>query len=360
MNESNQKKSMDSLKDTLNDIKLFSQHNYCFNYIRNNNKELTEEIVEKHADISSACFRQSLEFLTSASTAPLSTSPLLYSYCLNNMIKGAIYLKVFDDVILNNFGKHGLSIKEQSLKENLLNTSISLWKNGVTVAILTVMNNHVIEPQQIKFSSLLSRIPNISDIYFKTTSNTPFVAIRKKTSTSDYEVPCINIEEIEKEQDVFNIIGFVGTYLPKYSKLVGGLNLKGKNYINDNNLGKDIYYNNNIIFPQMFNEGIYSINIMFYTYLIIMGYGMLVRYNAHKWEKYIDPKISNEFVLISTSVDECVKIFIDEIHNYLFGYKYIQKDYTDEDVKRIISESTEDIMDNIKKTDRLRERQFGL
>ena len=47
-----------------------------------------------------------------------------------------------------------------------------------------------------------------------------------------------------------------------------------------------------MIIPDAFNEGIKDINVAFYCYLLIMSYGMLVRYNAHIWQKYIDKKNS--------------------------------------------------------------------
>lgn len=48
-------------------------------------------------------------------------------------------------------------------------------------------------------------------------------------------------------------------------------------------------------------EGIKDINIACYCYLLIMAYGMLVRYNAHKWESFIDRKKSKESTLIELS-----------------------------------------------------------
>ena len=349
-------KSTNEFIDTLNNIKLFAQYKYCFNYIKNNNPDLEEEIIAYHSEISSSCFRQSLEFLNSALQTSLSTSPLLYSYCLNNLIKGATYLKNFDEDVLYHFGKHGFSIPENLLKDNLLDTSISLWKNGATIAILKIMNNHIIEPQQIKFSALLSRIPEISSIFIKSTGQSSYTA--NIIDKNEYKFPYIQIND-EQNKEIFELIGLVNNN-SQSKNLICFMNLIGQEYIKNNNLERDIFYNKYLILPQKFSEGIYSINILFYAYLIVMGYGMLVRYNAHKWERYIDPKVSEEYVLISLSLDECVKICIREIHNYLLGYKYINENYTDDDVRRVINQSIPDILKELEKEQEQIDFQYNL
>jgi len=80
-----------------------------------------------------------------------------------------------------------------------------------------------------------------------------------------------------------------------------------------------------------------------------MGYGMLVRYNAHKWEKFIDPKTSKESTLIGMSLNACVRDYIILLHEKLFGSQYTEEKYDDFDVKKVIKDSTKDIMNNITK-----------
>lgn len=98
-----------------------------------------------------------------------------------------------------------------------------------------------------------------------------------------------------------------------------------------------------------FDEGIKDINVVFYCYLLIMAYGMLVRYNAHKWECFIDRKKSKESMLIELSVTNSVINFYYQIHYMLFKYYYEEDSYNDVDVKNVIRESTKDIMNNITK-----------
>lgn len=80
-----------------------------------------------------------------------------------------------------------------------------------------------------------------------------------------------------------------------------------------------------------------------------MSYGILVRYNAHKWEKYINNKDSKEAILIELSINNSVEHFFYQMHNLLFGYSYNNKPYNDYDVKIVINDSTKTIMINITK-----------
>lgn len=80
-----------------------------------------------------------------------------------------------------------------------------------------------------------------------------------------------------------------------------------------------------------------------------MTYGMMVRYNANKWEKYIDKKSSSSSTLIELSIPNAVINFYYQMHFLLFGFYYITEIYDECDIKKIIKESTPDIMNNITK-----------
>lgn len=60
-----------------------------------------------------------------------------------------------------------------------------------------------------------------------------------------------------------------------------------------------------------------------------MSYEMLVRYNAHKWENFIDKKISKEATLIELSVNNAVVNFYYQIHYILFNYYYEEDSYNE-------------------------------
>ena len=60
------KKSNKPFEDTLSELMLFKQMNYCSNHIKNRFKQISEEEINKKAKIASACFRQAFEIYESA------------------------------------------------------------------------------------------------------------------------------------------------------------------------------------------------------------------------------------------------------------------------------------------------------
>ena len=91
------KKVKNPVQSTFNDVKLFEQNSYCYNYLKKRFPDKTAEELKEHSEISSSCFRQASEYYNAASSVSISTSPLLYSYALNNLLKGVCYLITFDE-----------------------------------------------------------------------------------------------------------------------------------------------------------------------------------------------------------------------------------------------------------------------
>lgn len=341
----NIKKSKNPFDSTLNDLKLFEQTNYCFNYIKDNNPTIDDKDISIHSKIASACFRQANEFLKSANKVTLTTSPLLYSYALNNYLKGSAYLLTFDKDILKGFKNHGFSVKDDKVLSSLCTSKINIGKNGAVMSLLKIFCNTSLDAQEISFSTLIRHLPEIEDIYFKTTQNPPYVAIRNKNEKNEFFMPGDNIDS--DTETIFKNFGIVGQRMRKSQQYIFYLNMRGQQLHNGLYSSENIFYKDYLIFPESFSEGIKDINLIFYCYLLIMGYGMLVRYNAHKWEDFIDKKISNEATLVELSVIESVKHFIYQLHKKIFNYMYLEDDYNNLDVKKVIDESTADIMNNI-------------
>ena len=95
------------------------------------------------------------------------------------------------------------------------------------------------------------------------------------------------------------------------------------------------------------DEWLKDVNVSFYCYLLIMSYGMIVRYNANIWEKYIDKKNSSFSTLIELSIPNDVINFYYQMNFLLFDFYYLDESHSTNDVKRIIKDSTVDIMNNI-------------
>lgn len=344
----NTKTSNNPLKDILADLQLFQQTNYCYNYIKNKYPDGEEAKILYSSEVASACFRQANEFIISAQNANLSTNPLLYSYALNNFAKGMAYLLYLDEEMLKYFKDHGFCISDNNIKDNILETNITLKQSGVPTFILKLFNNAVLKKQEISFELLLIQIPEISDIFNKTTLKMSNVAKRVPNTKGDFEMYCGDFKQIDQRKEISEEYGIHGTYDDRINILNIGFNMKGKEKIeHDDAIKNNLFYNEYLILPNKFEDGIYCLNLMFYCYLLIMSYGMLVRYNAHKWENFIDPKISKESTLIAMSVDVCVNDFLTLLHQKLLGYTYIEDKYDDYNVKKVIKDSTPQIMNNI-------------
>ena len=344
----NNKISNNPLKDILADLQLFQQTNYCYNYIKNKYPNGEEAKILYSSKVASACFRQANEFIISAQNANLSTNPLLYSYALNNFVKGMAYLLYLDEEMLKYFKDHGFYISDDNIKKNILETNITLKQCGVPTFILRLYNNIILKKQEISFELLLSQIPEISSIFNKTTLKMSNVAKKVPNTKGEFEMYCRDFKQIEQKKEISEEYGIHGTYDNRTHILHIGFNMKGKEKIeHDDTIKNNLFYNDYLILPNKFENGIYSLNLMFYWYLLIMSYGMLVRYNAHKWENFIDPKISKESTLIAMSVDVCVTDFLTLLHQKLLGYTYIESKYNDYNVKKVIQDSTHQIMNNI-------------
>lgn len=342
------RKVKDPFSSSISDIKIFEQLNCCYDYLKSKYNNLDDTMVLKHAKISSACFRQANEFINSANKASLSTSPLLYSYAMNNYLKGLAYLTTTDENVINGFKNHGFTVYDKNILNNLCNSRITINKSGTVASLLQLFDNYQLSKQEISFSNLMRHIPGIEDVYFKTTSNNSLVAIRNINEKNEYFMYTTKFDN--ESEMIFKTFGVMGNIILEQNKFIFCLNMKGSENLNKGIFNKNnIFYNDYLIFPGNFNEGLKDINIIFYCYLLIMSYGMLVRYNPHKWEDFIDRKISNEAILIEQSVTEAVKHFISKLHQKIFDYTYIDETYSNLDVKKVINNSTEDIMNNITK-----------
>lgn len=343
----NTKISTNPLKDILADLQLFQQTNYCYDYIKNKYPDDDETKILYSSEVASACFRQANEFIISAQNANLSTNPLLYSYALNNFAKGMAYLLYLDEEILKYFKNHGFYISDDNIKDNILETNITIKQSGVPTFILKLFNNVVLKKQEISFELLLSQIPEISDIFNKTTLKMSNTAKQIPNTKNEFQMSCDNFDFIREREDIFSKYGIIGNYRSNNQSFNFCFNMIGQTKIENDVIKNNLFYKEYLILPNKFIDGICTINLMFYCYLLIMSYGMLVRYNAHKWENFIDPKISKESTLIAMSVDVCVNDFLTLLHQKLLGYTYIEDKYDDYNVKKVIRDSTPQIMNNI-------------
>lgn len=347
----------DPVKSTFDDLKLFEQNNYCFRYLKDNNPDTEESKLLYHSEIASSSFRQAYEYYKSASVASINTSPLLYSYALNNLLKGVCYLKSFDKDILDGFNSHGFKLERKHLKEDALNSKVTFMKyHGAVHSLLKLYDNDLSAPQDIPLYKLLRHIPNLGGFYYEAVGSISLIATKNKR---EYDELIFNGSNINEEtKSILNGFAMMISPIPQRDVCSGYLTVKTNKLIKDNIFDlNNIFYKNYINIPEEYDEGLKSINVSFYCYLLIMSYGMLVRYDANIWEKYVDKKNSRYSTLIELSINNSVLNFYFQMHNLLFGFYYEDDSYTELDIKQIINDSTRDIMNNITKkikTDNLR------
>lgn len=349
------KKVKDPIQATFNDLKLFEQNSYCYQYIKLKNSDQSEETIKVHSEIASAAFRQANEYYKSAEKATITTSPLLYSYAMNNLLKGVCYLTTFDEKILEGFNAHGFKVERKYLKDDILKSKVTIMKRfGAVQAILKLYNNSL-QTQDICLYKVLRHIPNIEKYYYESTGNISLIARRDKDDYDEFVFNGSNVDEeiseIAKELSIWIYT------IPEHEKCNGFISAKTQDLFDEKViLEEDVYYKDYLNIPDKYEEGIKSLNMSFYCYILIMTYGMMVRYDANKWETYTDKKNSNYSTLIELSIPNAVMNFYYQMHNLIFGFYYEDDSYTNMDIKRIIKEETPAIMNNI--TRKIKDESF--
>ncbi len=334
----------DPLKYILRELELFEQTDYCKKYIAKKIVGIKDVDLEKHSEIASACFRQASEYFKAGNSVSLATKPLLYSYALNNYAKGMVYLTTKDDKLLNGFNKHGFS---SSMSNNFLTSTITKKANGVISSLESLIQNEQIEANQnICLYELLSIIPGVQDIFGKITnhmSNVGFITETEKYyKLGSYITAEYKKEEYEKKLEYLKLyssiakekIMFIGVTLATGQKIE---KLKGFSPI----------YKDKIILPLIINNKPTMVQPMIAAYLIIMHYGMAVRYHAELWDRLIDAKISNVYSLIKLSIEECYCEFLVDLYKYLFDIDVVKKQNYSSMIKEYLKNNKEEIINMV-------------
>ncbi len=353
----NSKMVKNPLQSVFNDLKLFEQDNYCYNYLKEKfGGRNSIELIE-HSKVASSCFRQASEYYKSAINASINTNPLLFSYALNNLLKGVCYLKSFDEKILNGFKAHGFKVDSKYLMEDALESKITIMnQKGAVHSLLELYENSLMK-QDIPLYKVLRHIPDIDNFYFKSVGSIAMIAKSNSRGKNTYVISGNKINAETK--NIFTSLSFGCDIICNHDDCYCYETMKTLDYFKNNVFNrKNVYYRDYVNIPEQFDEGLKDINISFYCYLLIMTYGMMVRYNPNIWEEYIDKRKSSYSVLIELSIPNAVNNFYYQMHYQLFGFYYEDDSYTEKDIKKVINESTSDIMNNI--NDRIKDQSFAV
>ncbi len=354
----NYRNAKNSVKMTFDDLKMFEQTKYCYDFLKKEFPNETDDEIKRHSQIASSCFRQANEYYVSASNSSISINPLLYSYALNNLLKGVCYLKTFDPKILKLFKAHGFKVDEAFLKDDILKSKTTIMKQKGAVHALLELYNNSLNNQNIDFYKILRHIPGIENYYYRTVGSISFIG--EKSSNNKGHYFCGISFDVETK-NIFRKMHIVGNVLKKEKMILAELTLATMSLFENGTIDRgNVYYKNHINIPEEYEEGLKDINIAFYCYLLIMSYGMMVRYNADIWEKYIDKKTSLSSVLVELSIPAAITNFYFQIHYLLYGFYYVEERVVETDIKRIINESTDVIMDNIRSKIERKNDIYGL
>lgn len=351
--------STNPLLEMHKELSLFEQTNYCVRYIKNTISNISDSKAIEQGEIAGACFRQASEYYEAGKKVSLSTRPLLLSYSMNNYVKGMAYLTTTNDDILKGFNSHGFAYE---YKTSFLESSITKREKGVVSSLEKMVQDTEIKKESIvPLYSLLSLIPGLRKIFNETTEYISHISLPlNKNNTfklTTNEKPHL-IEEFG-----FGLMGFVSTKVRKHpywgdEGYTGFFNITGSEYIR-NLKGLNIFSNKKIFFPILIDGTSIFVQPMVASYLIIMFYGMLVRYNPEKWDKVIDAKISNNYSLIKASMEECYNEFIVSLYRYIFNQRIVKKEYNNNDFRKYINENKSEIFDIIEKEKKDRKRYRG-
>lgn len=338
--------SKNPAKEILEELSLFEQTLHCEKFIRKTYKNVTNDIVSKNSKIASACFRQAKEYLMAGNSATISTSPLLYSYCLNNYAKGMTYLSSSDEHLLKGFRGHGFKSRTRSL---VTESSIKIRKGGVINSLCSLVQHDSLSPGTLlTFEDIITLIPGIQNALYISTEYVSKIAYKGK---DDNYLLCMFDNE-----DNFNYshpdFTFDGTfyksrdddlhYLDIRFSIEGNSQIAALNGLRYNN-------ENYIFMPSNLNGKEILLQPMVASYLLLMHYSMYVRYRAHDWDEIVDPKTSNTFTLIDLSIQNAVATFISDMHRFLTNKDIVLETYTDKNVEIYINKNIGKISEKVEK-----------
>ena len=249
------------LQSTFNDLKLFEQNSYCYDYLKSKFIDKREDEIKEHSEIASSCFRQAFEYYNSAISSTIATSPLLFSYSLNNLLKGTCYLISFDENILKGFKAHGFKVDSSFLVSNdIINSKVTVMKQeGAVHSLLRLYNNFLVK-QEIPLYKILRHIPDLDDIYFRTLKSTSFIAKDRQDGKNEFYTFGNAIDEESRNTlKEFHLVGNINSHYDEcvFYTTVASKDMFDKKILDENN----VYYKSYMNIPDMFDEGLKDINV---------------------------------------------------------------------------------------------------
>jgi len=312
---------------------LFESKKFVAEKLKERFSSLSEEAIETRTDGVTYSIRQAREFFSSSDQVSLLTRPLLLSYGMLNLGKALVFYKSPEDTNFENYFKlHGLAFTPCALDQSIANEYVEIKGSGTYPSISSFFGQQTYPNKRISLKELLSQLPDLSNIFTLVYKEGPNVLPLKESTSGcsvwysteysiQYEEKIKGIKKyLEENNVVTHTFGWEhGTNMqirPPLSKTLAKLNLSLES------ISGVEYFR---IFPVVGSQPLILREASIH-YMLIFSYGMLSRYQATRWGKYIDPNFSNEAEIINKSIFVCKIRYLQLLVGCLFETEFRFKD----------------------------------
>jgi len=312
---------------------LFESSKFVHDKLKQTFPSMSEDDLQIRTDGITYSVRQAREFFSSSDQVSLLTRPLQLSYGMLNLGKALVYYKSPDNISFENYFKsHGLHFVGSSSMQSLANEYIEIKESGTYPTISPFLSQRAYPNKSVNLKELLSQIPDLFDMFTLVYKEVPNI-MPLKASKLGYSVGGSNeyLSQIkEKMQGIETYLGenkvgmsvfcgstgfsihFMPPFMPPPAKTLKELDLSlasvsGVEYFR--------------IFPIVDLQPLILKEASIH-YMLIFSYGMLARYQAARWGKYIDPNYSNEAEIINKSIFICKMRYLQLLAGYLFETEF--------------------------------------
>ena len=327
---------------------LFQSKQFVKDKLKIKYPTISEPELDIRTDSIIYCIRQAREFFVSAQQVSVLTSPLLLSYGMLNLGKALVYYRSPEGTDFKDlFKKHGLKFQRNDEAKSFADEYIEIRKNGTYPQIAKSYDQIAYENIQISLKNLLSQVPDLAEMYQFIYNEYPRVfPLYKGKGTKNI---CMNSgENCQKFIEKFNELKPIIFDLHKISREIFNSNEVTTISILENFRGTDTktLKELDLIIPSVSGVEYFCavpvieskaivLKELSIHYLLIFSYGMLSRYHALKWGRFIDPNFSIEAEIINKSIQVSRSRFLHLLVGYLFGEDFKFKKFIEKPEKNI-------------------------
>jgi len=308
---------------------LFESKRFVYDKLRETFPSMSEDALQIRTDGITYSVRQAREFFSSSNQVSLLTRPLLLSYGMLNLGKALVFYKSPDNISFEKYFKsHGLYFPQSTADQVLANEYVEIKESGTYPELSSIINQAAYPNMSVSLKNLLSQIPDLFDLFTLVYKEGPNV-MPLKASELGYSVGASN------------------DYFSQYRKSMQDM----ETYLREHKVGMSLFegdtgFSIQLMLPiaktlKEYDLSLASISGVEYFrlfsvidsqplilkeasihYMLIFSYGMLARYQAARWGKYIDPNYSNEAEIINKSISVCKMRYLQLLVGFLFETEF--------------------------------------